>query len=492
MKRSIGIFALITVFLFSCSRNPVTGKRELSLMSEQQEIALGQSNDPAIVAQFGLYQDDQLQKFIDQKGMEMAKISHRPDLPYDFKILDSPVVNAFAVPGGYVYFTRGIMAHFNNEAEFAGVLGHEIGHITAKHSVKQYSTSMVAQLGLIAGIIIKPELAQYMDLASTGLQLLFLKFGRDDESQSDELGVQYSTTVGYEAHEMADFFQTLDRLSGGEEGRIPTFMSTHPNPIDRYNTVHKLADQYQTEMGKANANLKVNRDGYLQMIDGLTYGEDPKQGYVESGVFYHPEMRFQYPIPSGWRTVNSPVMVQMAPSDGKALLVLRLSQAGSLQAASQAAAEELNYTVIDSETRNINGMSAIVTIANQNQDPNTPADQQTPVQIRSGFISYNGAIYEFHGLSNAADFMGFKSLFDNTIFGFRKLTDNSKINVVANKLDIRRVSGTPTLSSYLSSQGVNSSRLEEHAILNGMELNERLTNGMMVKVIEGDRVWASN
>lgn len=458
-------------------------------MSEQQEIALGQQNDPSIVAQFGLYQDETLQKFIDDRGNAMAKISHRPDLPYEFKILDSPVVNAFAVPGGYVYFTRGIMAHFNNEAEFAGVLGHEIGHITAKHSVKQYTNSVFAQLGLIAGIIIKPELAQYMDLASTGLQLLFLKFGRDDESQSDMLGVEYSTTVGYQAHEMADFFQTLDRLSGGPEGRVPDFLSTHPNPLDRYATVHQLADEYQTKLNKNPENLKVNREGYLKMIDGLTYGEDPKQGYIEGNYFYHPVMKFVYPIPNDWQTINTPTMVQMAPQDGKALMVLRLSSASSLQAASQAAAEELQFTVTQTESKNINGLSALVTVANQNQDPNTPADQQTPVKIRSGYIQYDGRIYEFHGLSEATDFSTYKTSFDGTIFGFKRLTDQSKINVEANKLAIRTVTRNTTLSQFLTSQGVNSGRLEEHAILNGMELADNLDKNSLVKVVVGDRKW---
>ena len=136
----------------------------------------------------------------------MVAVSHRSDLKYEFKIVDSPVVNAFAVPGGYVYFTRGIMAHFNNEAEFAGVLGHEIGHITARHSAKQYSRAMVAQLGLVVGMVVSPEFAQFADIAQSGVGLLFLKFGRDAERQSDKLGVEYSTKVGYDAQEMADFF----------------------------------------------------------------------------------------------------------------------------------------------------------------------------------------------------------------------------------------------------------------------------------------------
>src|SRR5690606_15261725 len=203
-------------------------------------------------------------------------VSHRKNLKYTFKIVDSPVVNAFAVPGGYVYFTRGIMAHFSNEAEFAGVLGHEIGHITARHSAKQYSNAMLAQIGLVAGMVLSPEFAQFADAAQNGISLLFLKFGRDAESQSDKLGVEYSTKINYDARVMAGVFNTLDRLqtsSGGEA--VPTFLSTHPDPADREVSVAKLADDWRKKV-KASS-LKVNRDSYLKMIDGIVYGEDPKQ-----------------------------------------------------------------------------------------------------------------------------------------------------------------------------------------------------------------------
>ncbi|HQU61202.1 MAG TPA: M48 family metallopeptidase, partial [Saprospiraceae bacterium] len=217
----IAIVLFLIASLQSCATNPVTGKSEFMLMSKNQEIALGQQSDPSIVASFGVYNNDEIQNFINEKGQEMAKVSHRPELKYEFKVLDSPVVNAFALPGGYVYFTRGILAHFNNEAEFAGVLGHEIGHITARHSAKQYSRQVLAQVGLVAGMVLSEDFRQYADVAQTGLGLLFLKYGRDAESQSDRLGVEYSTKIGYDAREMAEFFNTLKRLSDQSGGGIP-------------------------------------------------------------------------------------------------------------------------------------------------------------------------------------------------------------------------------------------------------------------------------
>jgi len=487
MSRQLLIFLVVLFLPFGCSRNPVTGKREFSLMSESQEIAMGQQADPSIVAQFGLYQDDNLQKFINARGQEMAKISHRPNLKFDFKVLDSPVVNAFALPGGYVYFTRGIMAHFNNEAEFAGVLGHEIGHITARHGAQQQTKAFLGQLGLIAGIIIKPEFAQYLNVASQGLQLLFLKFGRDDESQSDQLGVEYSTRVNYDAHEMADFFQTLDRLSGGSEGRIPTFMSTHPDPLNREQNVKELATKWQGELNKNPSQLKVNRDSYLKMIDGLIYGEDPRQGYVENSMFYHPELKFQYPIPAAWQTNNTPIQVQMQPKDGKALMVLRLSSEKTPQAASQKAAEELKMTVTDSKQRTINGLQAIVTTSDQQLDPNTPPEQQTPVRIRSGYILLDGRVYELHGLSATADFQTYASNIDKTIFGFKKLTDQSKINVKPEKVDVKTAGSNTTLKAFLQKNGIPAKRHQEFAILNGMDVNASVKKGMLIKVVSKDK-----
>jgi len=234
MPVKLTLLFLTTLIVFSCAVNPVTGKRQIMLMSEEQEVQMGLAYDPQVVATFGEYRSDNLLNFISAKTKEMGTISHRPNLQYHIKILDSPVVNAFAVPGGYIYLTRGILAQLNNEAELMGVVGHEMGHITARHSVSQQTKQQLGQLLLIGGMIASQKFAQYAENALQGMQLLFLKFSRDDERQADALGVEYSSKINYDAHKMADFFQVLNKMSMAEsQGGVPTFLSTHPDPGDR-------------------------------------------------------------------------------------------------------------------------------------------------------------------------------------------------------------------------------------------------------------------
>ncbi|RME97103.1 MAG: peptidase M48 [Bacteroidetes bacterium] len=458
------------------------------LVSKGQELAMGQQADPSIIAQFGLYEDEELQRFISRKGQQMARVSHQPDLPYEFKLLDSPVVNAFALPGGYVYFTRGIMAHFNNEAQFAGVLGHEIGHVTARHSARQYSRSILAQVALIGGMIVSPEFAQFANEASQGVQLLLLKYGRDAERESDKLGVEYSSKIGYDATQMADFFRTLDRLSGGPEGRLPTFLSTHPDPADRNTKVRQMAQAWQRRNG-GNRNFEVGRESYLRRIDGMIYGEDPRQGFVENDNFYHPELKFQYPIPRGWQTVNSPQQVQMAPKDGKALMLLQLGQGESLEAAAQAAAQKYNLRTNSSRRRTVNGLTALEVYADlvqeqqQAQQQQQQQQQQQTIKTVSYYIQYGDLIYHFLGLSTEADFRTYSNLMLRTMQGFDRLSDPDKLNRQPDRLKIETLSRSMTLQEALSYYRQNRKRFDELAILNGMELNQRLEAGTMIKTV---------
>ncbi len=475
-------FLCLILLITGCSRNPVTGKREVMFMSESQEINLGKSSDPQIVAQYGLYEDQSIQAFINEKGKEMAAISHRPHLNYEFKVLDSPVVNAFAVPGGYVYFTRGILAHFNNEAEFAGVLGHEIGHVTARHSAKQYSKQMLGQVLFMGGVIFSEDFRNYAQEASTGMQLMFLKFGRDAESQSDMLGVDYSTQVGYDAHEMAGFFNTLNRMRESSGQSIPDFLSTHPNPADRFNNVNQMATEYQ-QQDSTKTNYTVNRDAYLNMIDGIVYGEDPRQGFVEDFNFYHPELKFKFPIPQNWKYQNSPTQFQMAPDDGKALMTLTLAQGASAQEAANTAIQNEELKVIERSATQVNGLPAYAILADVVQDVQQGQTAATTISLLSYFIQYNNLIYRITGVSKKEDFNTYFSSFQYTMKNFNKLTDSSKLNRMPDRLKIVTATRSATLQQLLSQQNMPTTLLDELALINGMELGNTLKAGEKFKVI---------
>ena len=481
MKKYI-VFTCLTVILslsFSnCARNPVTGKKQVVLMSEAQEIAMGKEADPQIIAQFGLYEDTALQNFLNLKGKQMAAISHRPKLEYGFRVLDSEVLNAFAVPGGYVYFTRGIMAHFNNEADFAGVLGHELGHITHRHGVAQQRNAILGQLGIIAGIIISPELARFAEAASSGLQLLFLKYSRDAEREADELGVEYSSKIGYDARQMASFFNTLERKSAGtESAELPEFLSTHPNPGDRNKTVAKLAAEWKQKLNLNNP--LVNRATYLRRIEGLIYGEDPKGGYLENNVFYHPDLKFQFPTPLNWNYQNSPQRVQLAPKDGKALMMLMLAPGNSLQESANTVLQQYKLVTVESRNTTVNGLQAISVIADQQQE-----QQGQPVlRTMSYFIQYNGNIYHLLGVSSITDFNNYAASFSYTMQGFRPLTDPLKLNKKPERVRIKTVGSGMTLAQAFRQYNVPERRLEEFAILNGMKLTDNLTQGTLIKII---------
>lgn len=472
---------LTNLIVFSCAINPVTGKRQIMFMSEEQEVQMGIAYDPQVVATFGEYRNDNLLNFISSKTKEMGVISHRPNLQYHIKILDSPVVNAFAVPGGYMYLTRGILAQFNNEAELIGVIGHEMGHITARHSVSQQSKQQLGQLLLIGGMIASEKFAQYAEYALQGMQLLFLKFSRDNEREADALGVEYSSKIKYDAHKMADFFQVLNKMNMAEsEGGIPTFLSTHPDPGDRYNTVHQLSTDWQSQLGSSD--WKVNQDSYLQMIDGIIYGEDPRQGYVEGNTFYHPELKFKYTFPAGWRYENTPSQVNMGPEDGKALMVFTLSRQKTLQNAADTTLQQLGLTLLETKNTTVNGMQAKATIARQvNQDQQS--GQQTSNMVLTYFIQYSPYIYVFHGVSAEADFNAYFKMMESSMLTFARLTDPSKLNVKPTKLLVKKVQRTTTLGNALTSYNVPQAKLEEVALLNNMELTSTVQAGKLIKVI---------
>ena len=481
MKRrqiAVGFSALLVIILMawviSCAVNPVTGKRELMLLSEADEISLGQQTDQEIVQTYGVYEDAALNAYVNNLGQRIAAITHRPNLPYTFKVLDTPVVNAFAVPGGYVYLTRGILAYMNNEAELAGVIGHELGHVNMRHSAQQYTQQSLASLGLGVGLILSEKMRQYSDLAQFGVQMLFLSFSRADEREADDLGVDYSLKSGYDSNGMASFFVTLERMNPASGGAsLPEWFSTHPNPDNRIQAVIDRTAKKKKEM--AGTNFAINESEYLAKLNGLIFGDDPRQGYVDGNAFYHPAMKFSFPVPSGWTVNNTPAQVQMISNQQDAVIIFGLSGGTNSAEAARAFVSESGVTVKQLDAVSINSLTAhrlVASLQNESQ----------ALGFQSFFIEKDNNIYVFHGYTTEPQFSGYQTTFERTMRSFTTLTDANRINVSPTKLIVKKTQRTGTARTVLQSLGVAQADLESAALMNGLTLDQQVPVGRMIKV----------
>ncbi|NOY79280.1 MAG: M48 family metalloprotease [Calditrichaeota bacterium] len=478
-KIAIFLFLLISfAWIVSCAVNPVTGKKELMLMSESQEIQLGKQSDQSVIQTYGLYKDPKLETYIESLGQKLARLSDRPKLAFHFRLLDSPVVNAFAIPGGYVYITRGILAYLNNEAELAGVLGHEIGHIAARHSAKQYSQSQLVQLGFGLAYTFSEEFRKYAGLTNLGVNMLFLKFSRDNERQADQLGVKYSSEAGYNALEMADFFKTLDRMQPSGQQALPDWFTTHPNPKERIQNVRKLARQWQAKLGKKH--WIIHRNAYLQRLNGLVFGDDPRQGFVEDGIFYHPAMRFYFPVPAGWKLVNTHAQVQMVSPKKDAVILFTLAKGQTPQQAADAFIKESKGSVLSSDPMRLQGYPAHRVIETIETDTGK-------LKIMSLFIKKGTHIFVFHSYTQDDLFPGYRKTFQATMFKFNRMTNPRRIQIKPNRIYIRKVARTSSLEQALKAFGVSGKDREKLALLNGMKLTDTVQAGTLLKIVKKGR-----
>ena len=328
-RRRTGVAILLASFvaISACSqvRNPATGELQYTSLDREEEAALGAQEHERVLAQFGgVYQDPELEAYVRRIGNELQQVSELPEEQFTFTVLNSAVVNAFALPGGYVYVSRGLLALAENEAELAGVIGHEIGHVTARHSAQQYDRQQIGQvatgvfgaIGALGGALIGGE-----DGARLGSQLfgggagaisggVIASYSRDQEFQADELGVRYLARAGYEPEAMSTFLRALSandelsrKLAGSNTSLANSWFSTHPRTADR---VEKAA----REASVTNSNAtRVDRNLLLDRIHGMIWGEGPSQGYTIGQRFAHPELRFEFEVPRGFSLSNQPTMV---------------------------------------------------------------------------------------------------------------------------------------------------------------------------------------
>ena len=469
----------LAVTLAACATNPATGKKEFSLMSEAQEVQLGQEMDVQVKREMGIYEDANLQRYVSEVGLRLARASERPNLPWEFTVVDEPAVNAFALPGGKIYLTRGILPFLNDEEQMAGVLGHEIGHVTARHSAQQYTKATSAGVGLALLSIFVPEARPIQGVAETALGVLFLKHGRDDELQADRLGAQYSAKTGWDPRGVAGMLRTLQRLdvaSGSRKG-VPNWLSTHPAPGDRVERVLAFINENPTAVGTSGGR-RTDESAYLRHMDGIIFGDSPSDGMVRGNSFVHPVLRLSLAFPQGWEVQNSAqqVVAKSPKADQFMLLQLVPNASGSLQQIAQGTMANAGFRQLQGERATLNGLDAYVGTYQG------AMEGLGNVVTVAAHIVHDRNVYLFAGLAPPNQFQSAQAQFANSIRSFRELSRSEAESIRPNRVDLYTVRSGDTWEALAQRTGgaIKASTL---AILNDYEPNEAPRPGDRIKIV---------
>ena len=469
--------------LLGCAVNPATGEREISFVSESQEVEMGRAADPGATAQFGgLYPDDALQGYVSRIGDRLAAESERPNLPWSFKLVDHELINAFALPGGYIYITRGILSHMNSEAELAAVLGHEVGHVTARHTAQQLTRQQLGVIGLIGASVFSETVRENAGVALAGMQLLLLRYGRDAEREADALGFRYMTRTRHHPEGISRVMRTLASTSpSSSELGIPSWMLSHPDPGDRV----AANDRRIAEAGSALDGFEIRAEPFLESLDGLVFGSDPRAGFFIAERFVQPTLRFEITYPRGWTVVNGPQAVEGISPEENAALQLTFATEESLEAAMNAFASIEGVQILESASTQTNGLDTrAATFAAATQDGQVLAG-------RVHFVSHGGDIYRL--LAYAGEENWRRGAGEGPVHAmgtFEALPSSQFRDVAPHRIRIVRLERSMTTAEFL--RAYPSSVPEEEVLLaNQVEAGQTLERGRLMKQVTGGRVPTS-
>lgn len=486
-RRPVHHFLLTTAVVASsvlftgCSTNPATGDSQFTaLMSRDQENTIGAQEHAKIAQTFHIDDvDPKIQSYVSALGKKLAANTERPEVEYKFYVLDTPMVNAFALPGGYIYVSRGLMTLANSEAELAGVIGHEIAHVTARHSAERYSRGALTQLGaaIISTAIDSQAAAQALGL---GADLSIKSYSRSQEHQADELGIRYLYRAGYDTMGMAKFLMALDantnlenKLSGNENGSGFSYFSTHPQTQDRVAESMAFARQYDQSKGSVKG-----ESAYLEQIDGIVYGDSPREGFVRGQTFYHPVMDFTFTVPDGFKMQNQSTQIAAQHDNGSVIVFDTAPNAGRLDAETF-----LKQIWLKGESKNaverikINGRSAATTafdgrVGGKDVDIRLVAIQWTPTT----FFRFQVAIPK--GTSNA-----FVDDLKSATYSLRQLTAAEKRDVRPYRIDIVTARSGDSVASLSSKMAMSEDREGHFRVLNGLYANSNVIAGKKYKIV---------
>jgi predicted Zn-dependent protease len=479
--------AAIAALVSGCmqARSPATGRTFSTPVSESQEAEIGADEHPKILAEFGGAYDEipALNRYVDSVGQFVAATSERPEVKYTFTLLNSSDINAFALPGGYIYITRGLLALAVNEAEMAGVLGHEVGHVTARHTAERLGKAQQAQAGLMIGTLLGAILggeqgAQMAGALGSEVAGGYLgQYSQSQEFEADTLGVRYLKRATYDPQAMASFLAALDantrlqaRLAGNEAAADSyDWKQSHPRTPERVQQAINAA-------GPAEPNAMLARNEYLKQIDGMMFGDDPKQGVVRGRDFIHPDLRLAFTVPQGYRIQNQPDAVIAQGQNGALIFDMGPSNVGDLAAYVQSQWNP-KARVENVQRVNINGMEGATGIAQ-----GTISNQKATFRLLAVRFVDN-RIYRFLFAAPQDRFNAQEAAFSGTANSFRQISAGEASGFKPKRIRLVTVQAGDTIDSLANRMAVDEAKLDWFKVLNRLDQGQPLQAGQVVKIV---------
>jgi predicted Zn-dependent protease len=424
--------------LAACGGVPGSGTDILApRVSEGQEVRVGQRAAREVARTLGLVADQALQDYVQQIGARLAASTDRAQLPWTFRVVDDPMPNAFALPGGFVFVTRGILGIVNSEAELAALLAHEIAHVNARHGVQALARRSGPQIGIWAVPVV--ELRSLDAGGAVGAGLLWSEYEPDAERQADELAFKYMLAAGYDVNEIADLFSVLGRLDAiGGRSALPPWLTTHPDPGERVEAAARRADAVHAPRDS----FRQNRSQYLDQIEDLVYGQDPREGFFRSSTFFHPQLRFRLELPAGWRHRSlAEAVVSTSPDRDAAIQLTVVEQANPAEAAERFLSQSGISATDDRSTDTVNGNSAV----------SVPFRITTGARNAEGlaaWVAYGGRTYQIVGIAESQAGNGYPKEFGESFRSFAPVTDAQLLDVRPNRINIVRLGRATTFEDF--------------------------------------------
>jgi predicted Zn-dependent protease len=470
------------IFLVACTVNPAGRTVFTGFMSPEDEAGIGAKEHPKVIQEFGgEYEDANVRAYVSDIGKKVAAKSEMPNLKWTFTVLNSDVVNAFALPGGYVYVTAGLMTIANNEAELASVLGHEIGHVTAHHTAERYSSTVLAQLGF--GVLNMATGGIGQDLLSSGATALLAGFSQDQEAEADTLGVRYIARAGYDPTAMSSMFKNMeldsrltDLLSGRSNGDQFSLFATHPRTASR---IAASAAEAKRQLPPSDT-LRVGEGDYLSMLDGLSYGGDVRNGFIRDTVFVHPKMRFRFEVPRGFQIFNAPDQVSaVGQGDSRVLFDMGTKNTGVALDRYVTDVWAPGVPLRSMEKFAVNGMEAATAVTRINSN-GTLLDVQLAVIRPSPQI-----VYRFIFVSTTKQTASLSEGFRRTVYSFRVLSAAEAAKEEPYRIRLHLVQAGETAETIAKRMPFKDYQVERFRALNGLSAGQKLQANRLVKIVDG-------